>query len=116
MTPQRLITWQFELMATALAASTTIAIRSLNLMNSTAAGKLPERRETTRMVTEKAQAFSAGASVAMLEWNRLWWRAAMAGSMAPFGFTTAWLDVIRAASRPAGKNGAPQLAAPDSQG
>ena len=72
MTPQRFMAWQFELMATALAAGTTIAIRSFGLMHSAAAGRPPDRRESARMLAEKADALSTGLLAATLECSRLW--------------------------------------------
>jgi hypothetical protein len=95
---RRFAIWQFELLESALAASTTIALRSSGMMSAIAAGKQTDLREGTRMVTEKAEATSAGLLAAGLEWNRLWWRASLTGSLVP---AVAWLDLIRAASRPA---------------
>ncbi len=98
MVNRRFAIWQFELLESALAASTTIALRTSGMMSAIAAGKQTDLREGTRMVTEKAEALSAGAFAAGLEWNRLWWRASLTGSLVP---AVAWLDLIRAASRPA---------------
>ena len=89
--------WQFELLESALAAGTTIALRSSGLASSVAAGKAPDPRETTRMVAEKAEAFSAGMVAASLACHRLWWQAALSGSLAP---ADAWLKVARAGSKP----------------
>lgn len=98
MSRRRFVTWQFELLESALAAGTTIALRSSDLMGSVAAGKPPDWREGNRMVAEKAEAFAAGLFAAGAAYNRLWWRAALTGSMSPAG---AWLHLIRAASGPA---------------
>ena len=89
--------WQFELLESALAAGTTIALRTSGMTSSVAAGKAPDPRETSRMVAEKAEAFSAGMFAATLACNRLWWQAASTGSVAP---ADAWLKVARAASKP----------------
>jgi len=89
--------WQFEMLESALAAGTTIALRTSGLASSMAAGKSPDRRETTRMVAEKAEAFSAGMLAAGLACHRLWWQAALAGSVVP---ADAWLQLVSAASRP----------------
>lgn len=102
MTPQRLMAWQLELFGTGLAAGATIALRSLAIAQAIAAGKLPDQRESRRMVTEKAHAFSAGMVGATLEFNRIWLRMVLAGWRQQSGLATAWLDVARAAGRPAG--------------
>lgn len=102
MTPQRYMAWQFELFGTALAAGTTIAFRSLAMMQGIAAGKLPPERESRRMVMEKAQALSAGLIASGLELNRIWWGMALTGWRHQPGFATAWLDVAQAAGNPAG--------------
>lgn len=91
------MTWQFEMLESALAASTTIALRSLGLASSYAAGKAPDARETTRMVAEKSQAFTDGMLAASLACHRLWWQAALSRSLAP---ADAWLKVARAGSKP----------------
>jgi hypothetical protein len=97
MTPRRYTRWQFEMMESALAAGTTIALRSSEMMSDAATGNLPDRREGNLMVTEKAQAFSAGLFAAGLEYNRLWLKASMAGSLMP---ASTWLQMVRAASKP----------------
>ena len=101
-TPQRLISWQVELFGTALAAGTTIALRSIAIAQAIAAGKWPESRESRRMVTEKAHAFSAGMVAATLELNRIWLRMALAGWRQQSALATAWLDAAQAAGKPAG--------------
>jgi hypothetical protein len=97
MIPRHFMRWHFELMQSALAAGTTIALRSSDMMSAAAAGKRPDRREGNRMVTEKAEAFSAGLFAAGLEYNRLWLKASLAGSLMPPG---TWLHLTRAASQP----------------
>jgi hypothetical protein len=97
MTPRHFMRWQFEMMQSALAASTTIALRSSDMVSAAAAGKRPDRREGNLMVTEKAGAFSAGLFAAGLEFNRLWLKASLAGSLMPAG---TWLHLTRAASQP----------------
>jgi hypothetical protein len=98
MIPRRFMTWQFQLLESALAASTTIALRSSDAMSAAAAGKRPNRREGNLMVTEKAAALSAGYFAAALELNRQWLRASMTGSLAP---ADAWLRLLQAGSKPA---------------
>ena len=98
MIPRRFMTWQFQLLESALAASTTIALRSSDAMSAVAAGKQPDRREGNLMVTEKAAALSAGYFAAALELNRQWLKASMTGSLAP---TDAWLRLLQAGSNPA---------------
>lgn len=90
--------WQLELMETALAAGTTIALRTSDAMSSVAAGKRPDARESSRMVGEKMEAFSAGLFAAGLAYNRLWWQAALSGRFTAAG---AGLQLVRAASQPA---------------
>ena len=94
----RFTTWQFEVLESALAAGTTIALRSSDVMGDLAAGKRPNHREGSLMVTEKAAALSAGLFAAGLELNRQWLRASMTGSLAP---ADAWLRLIQAGSKPA---------------
>ena len=98
MIPRRLMNWQFELLESVLAASTTIALRSSDAMSAVAAGKQPDRREGNLMVTEKAAALSAGYFAAALELNRQWLRASMTGSLSP---ADAWLRLLQAGSKPA---------------
>ena len=98
MSRRRFVSWQFELLESSLAAGTTIALRSMDLMGSITAGKLPDPRESHRMVAEKAEAFAAGMFAAGAAYHRLWWQAALTGSITPAG---AWLQLTRAASRPA---------------
>jgi hypothetical protein len=98
MISRRYMNWQFEVLESALAASTTIALRSSDVMGAVAAGKLPDRREGNLMVTEKAAALSAGVFAAVLELNRQWLRASMTGSLAP---ADAWLRLLQAGSKPA---------------
>ena len=98
MNGRRLVTWQFELLDSALAAGTTIALRSFGAMASAATPKPSDRRERHRMVAEKAEAFQAGWFAAGVEYNRILWQAAMTGSTFPAG---AWLSLVRAAFQPA---------------
>ena len=98
MIPRRFVTWQFELLENALAAGTTIALRSSDAAYAAAKGKPRDAREANRMVAEKAEAFSAGMFAAGLEYQRQWWQTALSGSLAP---ADAWLHVVRAASQPA---------------
>jgi hypothetical protein len=98
MIPRRLMNWQFQLLESALAASTTIALRSSDAMSAAAAGKQPDRREGNLMVTEKAAALSAGYFAAALELNRQWLRASMTGSLPP---ADAWLRLLQAGAKPA---------------
>ena len=98
MTSRRFTAWQFEVLESALAAGTTIALRSSDVMGDLAAGKRPDRREGNLMVTEKAAALSAGCFAVGLELNRQWLRAAMTGSLAP---ADAWLRLLQAGSKPA---------------
>lgn len=98
MIPRHYTTWQFELLHSALAAGTTIALRTSDALGSAAAGRRPDRREGTLMVMEKAEAISAGMFAAWLEINRQWWQAWTRGSLAP---ADAWIGLMRAASRPA---------------
>ena len=97
MTPRHYMRLQFELMESALAAGTTIALRSSDMISAAAAGKPPDRREGNLMVTEKAQAFSAGLYAAGVEYNRLWLKASLSGSLMP---ASTWLQLAHAASRP----------------
>ena len=101
MTPQRFMAWQSEVLGTVLAANTTMALRSFRVMQALAAGKLPEQRESVRMVTEKAGAFSTGLFAAMVEIQRLWWRTAFNGWRVQSGFPTVGLDIVRASGQPA---------------
>lgn len=98
MIPRRFMTWQFEVLESALAAGTTIALRSSDVMGDLAAGRRPDRREGNLMVTEKAAALSAGCFAAALELNRQWLRASMTGSLAP---ADAWVRLLQAGSKPA---------------
>jgi hypothetical protein len=98
MLSRRFTTWQFEVLESALAAGTTIALRSSDAMGDLAAGKRPDQRENSLMVTEKAAALSAGLFAAGLEMNRQWMRAAMTGSLAP---ADSWLRLLQAGSKPA---------------
>ena len=98
MIPRRFMTWQFEVLESALAAGTTIALRSSDVMGDLAAGRRPDRREGNLMVTEKAAALSAGCFAVGLEMNRQWMRAAMTGSLAP---ADSWLRLLQAGSTPA---------------
>lgn len=98
MIPRRFMTWQFQLLESALAASTTIALRSSDAMSAVAAGKQPDRREGNLMVTEKAAALSAGYFAAALELNRQWLRASMTGLLPP---ADAWLRLLQAGAKPA---------------
>jgi hypothetical protein len=98
MTRRRYMSWQFELLENALAANTTIALRTFDAMFSAAAGKRPDARENTRMVAEKMEAFSSGLLAAGLACHRLWWQAALTGRLTP---AAAWLQLARAASQPA---------------
>ena len=94
----RFMTWQFDMLESALAAGTTIALRSSDAMGDLAAGKRPDQREGRLMVTEKAAALSAGVFAAGLELNRQWLRASMTGSLAP---ADSWLRLLQAGSKPA---------------
>ena len=98
MIPRRFTAWQFEVLESALAAGTTIALRSSDAMGDLAAGRQPDRREGKLMVTEKAAALSAGFFAAGLELNRQWLRASTTGSLAP---ADAWLRLLQAGSKPA---------------
>ena len=98
MTRRRYMSWQFELLENALAAGTTMALRTSDAMFSVAAGKRPDAREGNRMVGEKMEAFSAGLFATGLAYNRLCWQAALSGRFTPAG---AGLQLIRAASQPA---------------
>ena len=98
MTRRRYMSWQFELLENALAANTTIALRTSDAMFAVAAGKRPDARESTRMVAEKMEALSSGLLAAGLACHRLGWQAALSGSYTP---AAAWLQLARAASQPA---------------
>jgi hypothetical protein len=97
MLSRRFTTWQFEVLESALAAGTTIALRSSDAMGDLAAGKRPNHREGNLMVTEKAAALTAGWFAVGLELNRQWLRASMTGSLAP---ADAWLRLLQAGSKP----------------
>jgi hypothetical protein len=98
MLSRRFTTWQFEVLESALAAGTTIALRSSDAMGGLATGKRPNHRENNLMVAEKAAALSAGVFAVGLEMNRQWMRAAMTGSLAP---ADSWLRLLQAGSKPA---------------
>ena len=98
MNSRRFTAWQFEVLESALAAGTTIALRSSDVMGDLAAGRRPDRREGNLMVTEKVAALSAGCFAVGLEMNRQWLRAAMTGSLAP---ADAWVRLLQAGSKPA---------------